>query len=398
MSKEQDASEGPKELREFNDEDIEVLKFKAESLEAELGKFPFTGACDSVSSMYHLDKDISRGHESLMLMIRDMSRIPKFREEYIRRLYYHDLSGSFARVCPREVDHDFIITQAREKVFQEAVEMPEFQAMKTAMLFMEDPKILNPYGKRNEEKFSWLEMKKSLTADFLYFVDSADLLFDHERVRKLMFLMDKLRIKYTMSDHEKDSGYLARVLGKSKTSEKLREMNKEMVFKEKFKHVITTDPHAYMELKDAFLESDVSVWYLTELVGNKIFSLNSKQLKKAKMKAVFQSPTILPRKYDKIAKKILTNIGFNVVETVFSGDHVLSTSEGGGFSLNYKEDSLRIAAMRLQEAKDAGAEVIITDSPHDFSLLKKARKKYEVKIKVHDLLSEVSQAVKWTSS
>ncbi len=386
------------DLKHFDDEDMEVVRFKAESLAEELRKFPFTGMCDHVSSMYHLDKDMSKGHESIMFLIKNFSGKGTFREEYIRKLYYHDLSRSPNKVCPNIVDHEFIITQARERVFMEACEMPEFQSMKTAVLFMEDPKILNPYGRRNEEKFSWFEPKHDLTADFFYFVDSADLLFNHDRVKKLTFLLDKLKIGYAMSEHEKDSGYLARVLGRQTTAEKLREMNREMILKDKFKQVITSDPHAYIELKDTFRDSDVSVWYLTDLVANKIFSLNSKQIKKRKMKAAFQSSTLMPLRTDKNAVKIMKNIGFDVVETPFSGDHALSTSEGGGFSLNYKEDSLRIAAMRLNEAKEAGAEAIVTDSPHDHSLLLKARKKFSIKMKIYDLLSEVTQAVKWARS
>lgn len=386
------------DLKHFDDEDMEVARFKAESIEEELRKFPFTGMCDHVSSMYHLDKDLSKGHESLMFMIRNFAHKQEFQDEYIRRLFYHDLSRSPNKVCPNVVDHEFIITQAREKVFMKACEMEEFQSMKTAVLFMEDPKILNPYGRRNEEKFSWFEPKKDLTADFFYFVDSADLLFNHDRVKKLSFLLDKLKIGYTMSEHEKDSGYLARVVGRYNTAEKLREMNREMILKDKFKQIIVSDPHAYIELKDAFKDSSVSVWYLTDLAANKIFSLNSKQIKKRKMKAAFQSSTIMPLRTDKNAVKIMKNIGFEVVETLFTGEHALSTSEGGAFSLNFKEDSLRIAAMRLQEAKDAGAEAIVTDSPHDHSLLLKARKKFSIKIKIYDLLSEVTQAVKWARS
>ena len=385
-------------LKHFEDEDIEVRKFKAESVEEELSRFPFTGMCDHVSAMYHLDKDLSKGHESLMYLIQNFSKKSDFQEEYITRLFYHDLSRSFNKICPNIIDHEFIITQERERVFIKACEMPRFQAMKTAILFMEDPKIQNPYGRRNEEKFSWFEPNKDLTADFFYFVDSADLLFNHDRVKKLTFLLGKLKIAYAMSEYEKDSGYIARVAGRFNTAEKLREMNREMILKDKFKQIIVSDPHAYIELKDTFRDSDVSVWYLTDLVANKIFSLNSRQIKKRKMKAAFQSTTIMPKRTDKNAINIMKNIGFDVVETAFSDDHSLSTSEGGCFSLNFKEDSLRIAGMRLEEAKDAGAEAIVTDSPHDYSLLLKARKKFSIKIKIYDLLSEVTQAVKWAHS
>ena len=387
-----------KNLREFEDDDIEVIKFKSESLKEELNKFVFSGVCDQVSSTYHLDKDLSKGHEAVLFMIKNFSKNKKFEEEYIKRLYYHDLSRSVYRVSPANVDHEFIITQARDQVFKKAIQMKEFHAMKTAIRFLEDPKIMNPYGKPIEEKFNWLDFKDKVDADFLYFIGSADLFFNHERVKKMMFLLEKLGISFTISRDEQDCGYLARVLGRLNSADKLKEMNKEMILRSGLKNVITSDPHCYIELQQDLESSDITVWYLTELISNKIFSLNSKQLHKTRMKVVFQDSTILPPKMDKLAPRILSNIGCDVIETPFSKENSLSTGEGGGFSLNYPEDSLRIANMRLEEAKEAGAEAIISDSPHDFSNLNKAKKKYSSKIKVYDLLTLVSQAVKWTSS
>ncbi len=386
-----------KNLREFEDDDIEVVKFKAESLMEELNKFVFTGACDQVSSMYHLDKDISKGHEGILFMIKKFGKKKRFQEEYIKRLYYHDLSRSFYRLSPAEVDHDFIITQAREQIFKKAIEMKEFHAMKTAIRFLEDQNIRNPYGKRIEEKFAWLDFEDNPNADFLYFIGSSDLYFNHERVNKMIFLLEKLGIAFTITRDEEDCGYLARVLGRMNSADKLKEMNKEVILRTSLKNIITSDPHCYVELQRDFEGSDINIWYLTELVANKIFSLNSRQLHKTKLKVVFQDTTILPPKLDKLAPKILENIGCEVLETPYSKENSLSTGEGGGFSLNYPDDSLRIADMRLREAESVGAEGIVTDSPYDYSNLNKARRKFSRKIKVYDLLTLTAQAVKWTS-
>ncbi len=385
------------DLREFDDDDVEVIKFKKESLKAELNRFAFTGVCDQVSSMYHLDKDLSRGHEAILFMIKHFAKNKKFEEEYIRKLYYHDLSGSYYRVSPAEVNHDFIITTAREQVFKKAIEMKEFHGMRTAIRFFEDPHIMNPFGKPNNERFSWLDFKDNPEADFLYFIGSADLLFNHERVNKMIFLLEKLGISYTITRDEQDCGYLARALGRIKSVEKLKEMNKETILKLRIKNIITTDPQCYVELKRDFEASDVKIWSLTELVANKIFSLNSKQLHKVRNKVVVQSTTIMPPSIDKHVARILENIGCEILETMFSKDHALSSGEGGGFFLNYKDDALRVANMRIDEAEAVGAEGIVTDSPHDFSILNKAKKKFSRKIKIYDLLSLVAQAIKWTS-
>ncbi|MFW6230469.1 MAG: heterodisulfide reductase-related iron-sulfur binding cluster [Nanoarchaeota archaeon] len=380
------------------DEDIEVVKFKAESLKAEVGKFMFSGYCDQVSAMYHLDKDISKSHEAVLYMIKHFSKTRRYEREYIRSIFYHDLSHAYNRVAPVRIDDDFVITQAREQAFKRAIEMDEFKGMRTAIRFMEDLQYLNPYGKRREERFNWLDAEDNPNADFLYIIGSADLYFNHQRVQLMMYLLEKLRISYTISREEEDSGYLARVLGRPSTAEKLREMNKEMILKSNLKNIITSDPHCYEELKRDFEHSDITIWYMTELVGNKIFSLNSRQLHKKRMKAVFQSTTILPAKIDKMAQRIMRNIGCEIIETSFMRDHVLSTGEGGGFSLNFKDDAVRIAGQRLEEAKAAGADAIISDSPHDLSLLKKAKRKFSSKVKVYDLLTLVAESVKWTSS
>ena len=387
-----------KNLREFEDDDIEVTKFKAESLIEEINKFVFTGVCDQVSSMYHLNKDLSRGHEGILFMIKNFMKNKRLEKEYIKKLYYHDLSRTFNKVSPSDVDHEFIITQAREQIFKKAIELKEFHAMKTTVRFLEDQNIMNPFGKADEERFSWLDFKDKVDADFLYFVGSADSYFNHERVKTIMFLLEKLGISFTISRDEKDCGYLARAFGRINSAEKLKETNKEVILETSLKNIITADPHCYIELQRYFENSEINTWYLSELIANKIFSLNSKQLHKSRMKVCFQSTTLLPLKVEKLIPRILENIGCDVLETPFSGDYALSTGESGGFLINYPDDALEIANMRLKEAEAAGAEAIVTDSPHDYSILNKAKRKFSTKIKVLDLITIVAQAVKWTSS
>jgi Fe-S oxidoreductase len=385
-------------MKIYDDEDIEVTKFKAESLQAEVNKFVFTGFCDEVSSMYLLDKDRSKGHEALMYLIKHFSRASFTEDEYIKRLYYHDLSGVYSRISPGEVDFEYVITEAREHKFAKAIQMPEFRAMRNAVKHIQDPEYMNPYGKRREEKFNWLDIKDNPDADFLFFVGSTDLLFNHDRVEKMMFLLEKLKISYTMTRDEEDCGYLPRVLGRAKASIQVKELNKEVILRSNIKNIITSDPHCYHELSRDLEHSDITVWYLTELIANKIFSLNSRQLHKKNVKAVFQPSTILPAKMDKLPVQILQNIGCEIFETQHTKDHMLSTGEGGGFSLNYPDDAVRIAKQRIDEALEVGAEAIISDSPHDFSLLSKAKRKFSSKIKVYDLLSLVADAVKWTGN
>lgn len=385
-------------IKIYDDEDIEVTKFKAESLMAEVNKFVFTGYCDQVSSMYLLDKEISRGHEALISMIKNFSRTKFTEEEYIRRLYYHDLSKAFYRISPADVDHEYIITQAREHVFMKAIQMPEFKAMRNAVKYVQDPSFMNPYGKPREEKFNWLDIEDNPDADFFYFVGSADLLFNHERVKKMMFLLEKLKVSFTMSRDEEDCGYLPRVLGRAKAADQVKELNKEVILKSNLKNIIVSDPHCYLELTTDFEHSDITIWYLTELIANKIFSLNSRQLHKKNLKVVFQSSTLLPPKMDKLPMQILQNIGCEILETQYIRDHMLSTGEGGGFSLNYSDDAVRVAKQRIDEALETGAEAIISDSPHDYSLLSKAKRKFSSKIKVYDLLTLVADAVKWTGN
>ena len=385
-------------INEFDKEDIEVIKFKTESVEEELNKFVFSGVCDQVSSMYHLDKELSKGHESVLFMIKNFQKNKQVREEYIKRLYYHDLSRSFDKVSPSSVDHDFIITQAREQVFTKAIELEFFQEMKDVIRFIEHPRFMNPYGIPESEKFSWLDEEENRNADFLYLIGSEDLFFNHDRVKKILFLLNKLGINYTINKDEKDSGYLARVLGRMNSAEKLKDMNKELILRSGIKNIITGDPHFYIELVKDLESSDVNIFYLTELIANKIFTLNSKKMHKSNSSVVFQNTTLLPQKMDKLAPKILTNIGCKVIETAYTKENSLSTGEGGGFAINYLEDSLRVANMRLIEAKEAGAEVIVTDSPHDFMHLKKAKKKFSTNIKIHDLMTLVAQSIKWTSA
>lgn len=386
-------------LRDYGNESDEVTRFKHESVKSEVDKCMSCGFCDQVCGEYLLDKNPAQSHREKLFQIKNFSKDKKVEEEYIRSIYHSTLTNNAYKVCPADIDHDYIITEAREEKFMQAIEMKEFYPMRSTIRFLEDPSMENPFGKKKQEKFNWLDIDTEFRrADFLYFVGCADAFFNHERVKKVQFILDRLKIKYTISRDEKCCGHLARVLGREKAAARLKQENKEMILKSRLKNIIVSCAHCYDELKRDYDGTDITIWHITELIANKIAGFNAKQIHKFKMNASYQDPCMLREKsMQKVARNILKNIGFEIKEMRHSGDHSVCCGSGGGFNINFKEESLKMGNERIKESIEAGADAIITNCPFCLSNLQKSKRKFSSKQKIYDLVTLVADSIKWTN-
>lgn len=377
-------------VREKFDDVVE--KFQEDIME-EFRKCIQCGYCRNTSATYQMSNRESCSHPGRMFIIKNFS---DNKEKIIESIYHLTVPGRAELVCPAGIKHEYAFIQLRKNFFNEAVELPQFKAMKQALSYLRDRNKENYFGKRKELKFNWLSEVEHRRSDYLYFVGSNDLLNNHEKVRRVLWLLNKFKIPYTISKHEPDSGYLAYLLGDSATADYYAEKVKNLVEDMTFKKIIVSCPFELNRLRMIFSGTKVEVLHIMELIANKLSVLGNKKVHKIKARTAYLDPYYLTKYYPYgMPREILRNIGSEIIEKVHSKAESFSSGAGDGFELIFPEDAERIAEMHLNEAQNIRADYLVTNDSYAEKLLSKTAKKVNSRTKVIDFIALIVKAVKW---
>jgi len=171
--------------------------------------------------------------------------------------------------------------------------------------------------------------------------------------------------------------------GYKKDYESLKIKNKK-IFKEYGTRKIFVNCPACFSVLNGY---GVPVEHLTKTILDNIKKLNISN--KLKGKVTYHDPCHLGRYsniYDE-PRKILEMLGYKIVEMIHSRESSMCCGGGGGLRTNFKDVSQKIRDMRLQEAKDTGAKILITSCPMCYLHLKENEKKFGLKV------YEISQVI-----
>jgi heterodisulfide reductase subunit D len=178
--------------------------------------------------------------------------------------------------------------------------------------------------------------------------------------------------------------------------ENLARKNFEIFKKHSVKEIISPCPacvHTISGYKKIIKDFDMEVKNAMEVIYEKINKLKKKKEKeeekeKKREKVTFHDPCHLGRYqgiYD-LPRKILENLGYEVVEMYHSKNFSLCCGAGGGFRANFEELSRKIAEKRISEAKEV-SNILVTSCPLCYYQLKEAGDKKGIKVyEISDLL------------
>ncbi|MEZ4528101.1 MAG: (Fe-S)-binding protein [Desulfobacterales bacterium] len=239
----------------------------------------------------------------------------------------------------------------------------------------------NPWGKMEKKRADWANDKefkaecpvklveKGETAETLFFVDSISSYDD--RIQGITKSAAKV-LKAAGTDFavlgklEKDSGHEVRRFGEEMLFQTLKEENTENIRESGAKRIVTADPHAYNALKKDY-KGLPPVYHISEYIADAVKS-GKIRLKNGDGTKIYtyHDPCYLGRHngmYD-IPRDVLDAIpGMKRVEMTKSRDRSFCCG-GGGLMLFYEPvEEQRMGQLRVEMAKEAGANVIVTACP-----------------------------------
>lgn len=314
--------------------------------------------------------------------------------------------GACEEECPVGIEYIDKMVDLRRGMVDEGMVPQSLQKPMSAL-----EKRGNPWGKLEKKRAEWtagvgegIEVKsveKGDTADTLYFVDSISSYDDRSQkiAQATARVLAKGGIDFAViGKDEKDSGHDVRRFGEEMLFQTLKEQNTEAIKASEAKTIVVNDPHALNALRNDY--KDVPpVQHVSEVVALLIEGgkLKLNPLADATRTYTFHDPCYLGRHngtYDPPRTAIDAIPGMKRVEMTGNCRDRSFCCGGGGLMLFYEPDEeQRMGVVRVNQAKDAGADVIVTACPFCMTNIEDAIKVagLEGKMEVIDLVELVDR-------
>jgi len=283
--------------------------------------------------------------------------------------------GACEEECPVFIEHIDKIIDMRRHLIETSQNPKTFNKV-----LMHVEKTGNPFGKPAAKRADWIKEMEGPPVKVLSEGDEVDVLFFVDSYGSYDPAAQSIATDITKGFHiagidfgilgplEKDSGHQVRRMGEEGLFQLLLEENTETLNKLRFNRIVTLDPHAFNTLKNDYPGS-LQVVHYTQFFADLIDNRSLKPLKQLEKEAIYtyHDPCYLGRHngiYDAPRKLLRAIPGLNLVEMARSRDR--SFCCGGGDVMLWHEieqEEMRMAEKRIQMAKEAGANVIVTACP-----------------------------------
>lgn len=313
--------------------------------------------------------------------------------------------GHCVENCPQNIKILDQILFLRNQIMDEKGEFvpPEIRDLNERLF-----RTNNPYGKPKKRRSDWakdLEVSdiKSESKDILYFVGSEQCFNprDQEVAQAMVDVFRNMKVGFgTLGNSEADSGESALSTGEEALFEELAEINIKSFQKTKFKAIVATSPHDYHVIKNEYpkLGGNFNVLHYTEFLDEMIKDNKLKLNKNINKTVVYHDPCFLGR-YNQVynaPRNVLKAIpGLNLNEMNKNLENGECCGGGGGGIFIDIPAGERIPERRVQQAIDAGAEIIAVSCPFCLAMFEDAVKtlRCEDKIEVKQIIELVRDAV-----
>jgi Fe-S oxidoreductase len=284
--------------------------------------------------------------------------------------------GACEQECPLGIEYIDKMVDLRRGMVDEGMVPQSLQKPLGAL-----EKRGNPWGKMERKRADWAKdiaedspvkvLEKGQSAETLYFVDSISSFDDRmqEIARATARILNAAGIDFgILGKDEKDSGHEVRRFGEEMLFQDLKDQNTEAILNSGVKNIVTADPHAYNALKKDY-QGLPPVEHISRTILRHVKSgkIRLKKVADTAKTYVYHDPCYLGRHnnlYDEPRQAIDSIPGLKRIEMEGNCRDRSFCCGGGGLMLFYEpEEEQRMGVLRVEMAKKAGADVIVTACP-----------------------------------
>ena len=284
--------------------------------------------------------------------------------------------GACEEECPLLIEYIDKIVDVRRGMVDDGMVPQSLQKPLSAL-----EKRGNPYGKMEKKRADWTFdlpedfnvriLNKKETADTLYFADSITSYDDRiqEIGRTAVRVLAASGIDFgILGPAERDSGHEVKRFGEEMLFQDLRDRNTDEIINSGVKNIVTADPHAFNALKNDYKDlppvEHISQTITKSIKSGKIRLMGAEDQSKI---YTYHDPCYLGRHnniYEDPREAIDAIAGIKRVEMAANCKERSFCCGGGGLMLFYEPiEEKRMGQIRVEMAKKAGADVIVTACP-----------------------------------
>jgi Fe-S oxidoreductase/nitrate reductase gamma subunit len=382
--------------------------------------------CPSTSAMepFSPREFIAQAKEYTNVKFNPLSRIKWFRERLLgsisaapeispEQIWYCTTCRACLEVCPVYIGALEPIRRVRTAEIEEGSRVPPLLTKSLETLYMFD----NPWERSKKKRSEWPggltvpDLTQGAKADLCYFVGCTTS-FDtrgQKLARAFVKIMTHSGVSFgTLGQKETCCGDIARRVGEEGLFEEQVKKTSDLFKGYGIRDLVTSSPHCfnlfkneypdYREFKTPGKGKPFRVRHYTQLLDELMERELIKPLKTLNIKVTYHDPCYLGR-YNRIyeaPRKIIRAIpGVSLVEMAHFGPDSLCCGGGGGRMWQELEGEKRLSEVRIREAVDTGADVIVTSCPYCLIMLEDALKTADLegKIRVMDLNELVTESL-----
>jgi Fe-S oxidoreductase len=237
-----------------------------------------------------------------------------------------------------------------------------------------------PFDKKSME---WAEARKK-KGPVGYFPGCSLISFNPNLASKTLDVLEKFGTKAVPIESQCCSSPLLRT-GFVEEAHRVSELLQEEIKEKKIKTLICSCPGCALTFKKEY-PALVKGWKVRVLHISEFMEGKSLKNVKGAGKAMYHDPCHLARGLGVTSepRNILNSLGYEILEFERSGREGICCGGGGGVAYLYPRESKAVAKLKIEEALEAGAELLVTSCPQCENVLSKAA---QGKIEVCDILN-----------
>lgn len=279
-------------------------------------------------------------------------------------------------VCPAGVQVTGVIPIIREQLLKMGVS-PLLEHLKIARNIAETG---NLFGYPRALREATFRRKIPCEANVLYFAGCVASYGQPNVVRSTERILEVAGVNYTtLGAQENCCGSFLFKIGQSRVAETVARENSRRFRELKVKVIVTSCADCYWMLKVEYPKRingfDFEVLHLSEFIEKLLDERRLKLTKKILLKVTYQDPCYLGRHLEvyEPPRRVLENVpGIRLVEMEHTRRNAICCGAGSGVSTAFKALSLDVATLRLKEAVNTDADLLVTGCPFCYANLSEA--------------------------
>ena len=341
-----------------------------------------------------LETHVARGR--LQLIKKNLEEGKDYSDVFVKRINQCLLCGNCSQNCPAGISVQEIVEDIRGLCIEKRGPLPAMEM--TAKSIGEKGNIT---GDSRENRLLWFQnmdegsVRADQPAEYVYFAGCVSTLYpsSYSIPQTFASLINKTDLNWTvLGERENCCAYPLVIGGMKESAKNTIEKNVRDVTALGAKNIVTTCPSCYHMWKEVYPRMlpgmpDIKIYHGSQLLA-KLVKEGAFKFKETNCVVTYHDPCDLGRKsgiYNE-PREILKFIpGVKLAEMKFNRENAICCGGGGNLEMNDAALSGKVAQLRVTQAQDAKAEIIITSCQQCKRTLSGGVRQKRARIKVMDL-------------